>query len=254
MVARRLAARVGERHGVEPRPPGDPVSIGSVCGGSRAGRRTTASHAWSPDGRTVAFASNQQGAFDLWTVAAGGAGRALLVDAPGEARAPDWHPSGDAPRLHGSRRRGGGRVGRPTRRHDRAARRVVRLRRAPGLVTGRRRVGFLRGRGGTLYPWSAHGDGTRRGRRRAAPRRARAGLGPARRGACAVADASPARPRPARAARPRRPRGRRAAGSSSGSRPRRTTSASGRSGSVPAGRRGATRCSSSSSCSTRAAG
>ena len=115
VVARRLAARLGERDGVGSRPPGDPVDRNGfrrLTNGPADDREP----AWSPDGRTVAFASNEQGGtFDLCPSSAA-AGRASAADAPGRhahrtgtPRAPASHtPASSARRRTSGWRRSTG--------------------------------------------------------------------------------------------------------------------------------------------------
>ncbi|HSG01302.1 MAG TPA: gamma-glutamyltransferase, partial [Vicinamibacterales bacterium] len=50
--------------------------------------------AWSPDGRVVAFAASTGGAFDLWTVPAGGGAPRQLTSLAGDERWPAWTPDG----------------------------------------------------------------------------------------------------------------------------------------------------------------
>ena len=45
---------------------------------------------WSPDGRTIAFISDEGGTWALWTVSLNGANRRKLFDLGGPGQAPDW--------------------------------------------------------------------------------------------------------------------------------------------------------------------
>lgn len=46
------------------------------------------SPAWSPDGRTIAFASTRSGSLDLWTMASDGSNATRLSSSPAEY--PSW--------------------------------------------------------------------------------------------------------------------------------------------------------------------
>ncbi|HJS47477.1 MAG TPA: hypothetical protein VJ773_05770, partial [Gemmatimonadales bacterium] len=59
-----------------------------------AGNGQNGSARWSPDGRTVAFASDRAGISDIWTVAAGGGDANRLTDAPDAEEAPQWSSDG----------------------------------------------------------------------------------------------------------------------------------------------------------------
>ena len=114
---------------------------------------------WAPDGRAVAFASDREGAFDLWRVAAAGGSpsfcstRAVtLVHPPGIRRASD----SPTPGSRRSRRRV---VRRPCSRRAQTAGRVPCLDGRPDWSPDGSSIAFLRGRDGTLRPWVARGGG-----------------------------------------------------------------------------------------------
>jgi TolB protein len=50
------------------------------------------SPAWSPDGRTIAFASTRSGSLELWTMASDGSNPERLSSSPAEY--PSWSPDG----------------------------------------------------------------------------------------------------------------------------------------------------------------
>jgi Tol biopolymer transport system component len=63
---------------------------------------------WSPDGRFLAYASDQSGNFDIWVQPLGGAGRALQITThPASDWAPAWSPDGNSLAFR-SERDGGG--------------------------------------------------------------------------------------------------------------------------------------------------
>jgi Tol biopolymer transport system component len=62
--------------------------------------------AWSLGGRSIAFAANVKGEFDLWIAPAGGGAPRRLTSMPGDERWPSWTQDG---RLVFSHRPAGGR-------------------------------------------------------------------------------------------------------------------------------------------------
>jgi hypothetical protein len=50
--------------------------------------------AWSPDGRTIAFASDRSGSEQIWAMNADGSGQRQLTAVPGHSTAPAWSPDG----------------------------------------------------------------------------------------------------------------------------------------------------------------
>ena len=209
LVAGRLAGRLGERDGVEPRSPCGSGSTGADSVGSRAVPADDREPAWSPDGRSVAFASNEQGAFDLLVVPPRGRCEEPAPRRDRRGARPDWHPSGRRSPTRASSART------PT--SGWRARRDVPELLASAAYDGRpdwspdgRSIGFLRGRG-TLRPWLlARADATPARSPRRTARRAGAGLGAHRRlgGACSERAAPGSRPAAAERSRRtwRRPR------------------------------------------------
>jgi DNA-binding winged helix-turn-helix (wHTH) protein/dipeptidyl aminopeptidase/acylaminoacyl peptidase len=61
---------------------------------------------WSPDGQRIAFASNQDGNFDIWVQRLGGEA-VRITDSPADDTQPAWSPIGDEIVFH-SERDGGG--------------------------------------------------------------------------------------------------------------------------------------------------
>jgi len=59
-----------------------------------AGPQSDSDPAWSPDGRSVAFASSRAGSPDLWVVASGGGEARRLTALPGAETHPTWSPDG----------------------------------------------------------------------------------------------------------------------------------------------------------------
>jgi TolB protein len=51
--------------------------------------------AWSPDGRSLVFVSEREGATQLWRADADGGGLMRLTEAPGASTHPAWSPTGD---------------------------------------------------------------------------------------------------------------------------------------------------------------
>ena len=49
---------------------------------------------WSPDGAKIAFASNQSGIYQIWTMDADGSGRKRLTDLKAPCTMPKWSPDG----------------------------------------------------------------------------------------------------------------------------------------------------------------
>jgi Tol biopolymer transport system component len=52
---------------------------------------------WSPDGKRIAFSSNDSGEFEIYVINADGSGevKQLTVDSPGKTMHPSWSPNGD---------------------------------------------------------------------------------------------------------------------------------------------------------------
>ena len=62
---------------------------------------------WSPDGRSIAYSSNQSGNLDIWVQAVGGGGAVQVTKDPSNDWQPDWSPDGNHIAFR-SERGGGG--------------------------------------------------------------------------------------------------------------------------------------------------
>ena len=51
---------------------------------------------WSPDGRFIAYSSNQSGNFDIWVQALGGGRASRVTTDPSNDWQPDWSPDGNS--------------------------------------------------------------------------------------------------------------------------------------------------------------
>ena len=82
----------------------DATETGRSCiytlpvGGGDAAPRDTATpsywHGWSPDGATLAYCAERDGAFDIYTIPANGGDETRLTDGRGHSDGPDYTPDG----------------------------------------------------------------------------------------------------------------------------------------------------------------
>jgi hypothetical protein len=81
----------------------DRLEVASLTGTAvepTSGTVTNVSPAWSPDGSQIVFASDRDGDFDLYTMAADGTALDRLTDDPGDELDPAWSPDGTRIAYH----------------------------------------------------------------------------------------------------------------------------------------------------------